>query len=149
MEITENDQEQQFAAMQQMGRGTIMEALQISLVEMDEGRIELEMPITDASRQPFGLLHGGVNMVLAESAASMHACWGVDLTRMIPVGIEINGSHLNSAMDGTVRAIGKVIRRSRRLVVHEVEIYHKESERLLCVSRVTNYYKSIGEPGTG
>jgi len=103
----------------------------------------LSMPISDASRQPYGLLHGGVSMVLAETASSYHACWGVDLNEKVPVGIEINGSHLDSADSGNVRAVGKVLRKSNSLIVHEIEIIHVETGRLLCVSRVTNFYKRL------
>lgn len=128
---------------QAMWRGTTMEALGMRLVSIDEHEIVIEMPITDAARQPYGLLHGGVSMVLAESAASNHACWGVDLSRMVPVGIEINGTHLRSASEGTVRAIGRVLRRSRSLIFHEVTISHVESGRVLSVARVTNFYKEV------
>ncbi len=122
---------------------TVHAALGIEVEEINAERIVLGMPITDAVRQPMGLLHGGVSMVLAESAASMHACWGVDLSKTAPVGIEINGSHLRSARAGRVRAVGEVVRRSRTLVVHEVKISHVESRRLLCVARVTNYLKPV------
>lgn len=126
-----------------VSRHTIMEALDIKVEEFNESCIILSMPISDAARQPYGLLHGGVNMVLAETAASYHACWGIDLMDKAPVGIEINGSHLNSAESGNVRAIGKVLRKSASLIVHEVEITHVESGKLLCVSRVTNFYKKL------
>lgn len=118
--------------------------LEMNITRYDEEGTEIVMPITDKCRQPMGLLHGGMNMVLAESAASMHACWGLDLTKVAPVGIEINGSHLRSAREGSVRATARVIRRSRTLVVHEVEIHHVESGELLCVSRVTNFLKTQG-----
>ena len=83
-------------------------------------------------------------MVLAETAASMHACWDLDLAHLVPVGIEINGSHLRSASDGHILAKGSVIRRSAKLAVHNVEIVHEESNRLLCLARITNFYKVIG-----
>lgn len=117
--------------------------LGIEVIQIEDDVIELHMPITDAVRQPFGYLHGGINMVLAETAASYHACWGVDLNKIVPFGIEINGSHLNSAKDGTVKAIGKVVRRSRSLIVHQVDMYHIESEKHLSTARVTNYYKKL------
>jgi 1,4-dihydroxy-2-naphthoyl-CoA hydrolase len=126
-----------------VSRHTIMEALRIRVEEFSEDSIILSMPISDATRQPFGLLHGGVNMVLAETAASFHACWGIDLNEKAPVGIEINGSHLNSADSGNVRAVAKVLRKSASLIVHEIEIFHVETGRLLCVSRVTNFYKKL------
>ncbi len=118
--------------------------LDITITRFDADGVEMTMPITDKCRQPLGLLHGGMSMVLAESAASLHACWGIDLQEQAPVGIEINGSHLRSAREGTVRAVGTVIRRARSLIVHEVRISHVESGELLCISRVTNFYKRQG-----
>jgi uncharacterized protein (TIGR00369 family) len=132
--------------LRELRRGTIDEMLDIQVVEIDEDRIVLHMPITDRARQALGLLHGGVHMVLAESAASLHACWGLDLSQKWPVGIEINGSHVRSASVGSVRAVGTVIRRSRSLIVHQVEIYHEETGKLLSVGRVTNYYKTPAQP---
>jgi uncharacterized protein (TIGR00369 family) len=120
---------------------TTMGALGIVLVDFGPDHLVLEMPITDAARQPMGLLHGGVNMVLAESAASMHAALTCDTSKEAPVGIEINGSHIRSAKEGRVRATAKVIRRSRTLVVHEIEMTLVETGELLCISRVTNLFR--------
>ncbi|MBV8415722.1 MAG: PaaI family thioesterase [Verrucomicrobia bacterium] len=122
---------------------TAPEALGVEIVSVDAEHILLRMPMSDRVRQPYGLLHGGISMVLAETAASLHACWDVDLARSTPVGIEINGSHLRSASDGHILAKGSVIRRSAKLAVHNVEIRHEETDRLLCLARVTNFYKVI------
>jgi 1,4-dihydroxy-2-naphthoyl-CoA hydrolase len=124
---------------------TAVEALDVEIVSIDSEHILLRMPMSDRARQPMGLLHGGVSMVLAESAASMHACWEIDLSRFVPVGVEINGSHLRPASEGHILARGTVVRRSSRLVVHSIEIIHEETNRLLCVSRVTNFYKALDE----
>ena len=128
--------------------GTAVENLEISIHAINSEQIILKMPITDKARQPYGLLHGGISMVLAETAASMHACWGVDLTKMLPVGIEINGSHVRSAKEGVVRAEGKVVRRTRSIIVHQVDIILDETDQLLCTARVTNFYKKVGEDNT-
>lgn len=122
---------------------TAAEALGIEIVSADAEHILLRMPMSDRARQPYGLLHGGISMVLAETAASLHACWDIDLARFAPVGIEINGSHLRSASDGHILAKGSVIRRSAKLAVHNVEIIHEETDRLLCLARVTNFYKVV------
>jgi uncharacterized protein (TIGR00369 family) len=90
-----------------------------------------------------GLLHGGINMVLAETAASLHACWGVDLSEKVPVGIEINGSHVRAATQGWVRVEGRVIRRTRSLVFHQVDMIDEASGEVLSTGRVTNYYKAV------
>jgi 1,4-dihydroxy-2-naphthoyl-CoA hydrolase len=122
---------------------TAPEALGVEIVSVDAEHILLRMPMSDRVRQPYGLLHGGISMVLAETAASLHACWDVDLARCAPVGIEINGSHLRSASDGHILAKGSVVRRSAKLAVHSVEIRHEETDRLLCLARVTNFYKVV------
>jgi len=116
----------------------------IRIVEVDLDHVVLEMTITDKSRQPLGMLHGGVSMLIAETAASMHAGMGVDLSQKVPVGIEINGTHVSSAASGEIRAVGKVIRRTKNLIFHQVDIYHKEDGRLLSTSRVTNFYRKVG-----
>ncbi len=120
-----------------------MEAIGMQVQVCTDDFMVLTMPVTDMVRQHFGILHGGVNMLLVESAASLHACWGIDLNEKIPMGIEINGSHLNAAQSGNVKTIAKVLRRSKKLIVHEVEITHMESGRVLCVGRMTNYYKFL------
>jgi 1,4-dihydroxy-2-naphthoyl-CoA hydrolase len=122
---------------------TAAEALGIEILSADADGIVLRMPMSDGARQPMGLLHGGISMVLAETAASLHACWEVDLSRCLPVGIEINGSHIRSAADGHILAKASVARRSSKLIVHTVEISHQESGRVLCLARVTNFYKAI------
>jgi uncharacterized protein (TIGR00369 family) len=116
----------------------------IRIVEVSLDHVVLEMTITDKSRQPLGMLHGGVSMLIAETAASMHAGVGVDLSQKVPVGIEINGTHVSSATSGDIRAVGKVIRRTKNLIFHQVDIYHKEDGRLLSTCRVTNFYRKVG-----
>lgn len=113
----------------------------IDLESVDDEGIVLTMEIGDHARQPYGLLHGGMSMLLAESAASLHACWKIDLTEQIPVGIEINGSHLRSATSGVVLARAIQIRRSRALAHHRVEILQKETGKLLSQVRMTNLYR--------
>jgi 1,4-dihydroxy-2-naphthoyl-CoA hydrolase len=122
---------------------TALEPLGVEVVSVDEQGLTLRMLISDAARQPFGLLHGGISLLLAESAASMHSSWGINPEETIPVGIEINASHLRSATSGFVLATAHLLRRSSALAVHNVEIVHEESKNQLSVCRVTNYYKRL------
>jgi 1,4-dihydroxy-2-naphthoyl-CoA hydrolase len=112
--------------------------------DVDEEQIVLRLPITDKVRTPFGLLHGGISLFLVETAASSHSAYGIDLDLMTPVGIEINGSHLRSATEGTVKAVGRVLRRGKTHVVHEVDVILEETREILCKGRMTNYYKAAG-----
>jgi 1,4-dihydroxy-2-naphthoyl-CoA hydrolase len=102
-----------------------------SVVDVDDSSMTVRLPITDAVRQPFGLVHGGINMLLVETAASSHAAFGLDLERVRPVGVEISGSHLRSATDGTLVAISRVLRRGRTHIVHEVDVMLEETGELL------------------
>ncbi len=125
-----------------MWPGTALEAFGLVLVAVDDDRLILEMPIRPELRQPMGFLHGGVHLFLAESAASLHACFGVDLRTTCPVGIEVNGSHLHPVREGNIRAVAEVIRRSKTTIVHQIAISHVETGKQLCACRVTNLYRS-------
>ena len=125
---------------------TAMEAHGMELLEVDENHAVVAMPVTDATRQPLGMLHGGATMLLVETAASVHACWGVDLAQRVPVGVEISGSHVRSCSGGRVRATATVVRRTHSLIVHTVEVVHEESGERLSSCRVTNFYKQTGSP---
>ena len=123
---------------------TALEANAMTLVEIDEDHAVVTMPVTDSARQPMGLLHGGMTMLLAESAASLHACWGVDLSKRQPVGIEIGASHLRACTDGTVRAVARVVRRTSSLIVHSIEVFEEAGGNLLSTCRATNFYRRTG-----
>lgn len=133
--------QQWLAGVKSIHEGTAAAHLGIDAVDASDDHVELRMEITAKVRQPLGLLHGGVSMVLAETAASIHATWGIDLNEKYPVGIEINGSHLRSATDGHVRAIARVLRRTQSFIFHQIDIIHEESGEMLCTARVTNYYR--------
>ncbi len=120
---------------------TALGPLQADLTTITDEEAVIECAITDAARQPFGLLHGGISVMLSESAASMHAAWLGDLTKTAPVGVDINATHLSSARDGHIRVTARLIRQTRAFVFHEVEVTHIEDEKLLCKVRITNYFR--------
>jgi uncharacterized protein (TIGR00369 family) len=122
---------------------TALGALGGEVIDINEESITVRLPITQAALQPFGLLHGGISLFLIETAASTHASYGVDLSQQVPVGIEVNASHLRSATAGTLIAIGRVLRRGRSHIVHEVDVLLEESGELLCRGRMNNYYKKL------
>lgn len=132
------------AMWRELRAGTALEVHEVDLVAVDEGGIELRMAMGPHALQPFGLLHGGISMLLGESAASMHSCWDLDVSARVPVGIEINGSHMRSATEGVIVTRGRVLRKSRTLIHHEVLIEQAESGKTLSVIRVTNLLKAIG-----
>lgn len=123
---------------------TAMETVQAELTAINDQEAVMEFDISDAARQPAGLLHGGVSMMISESVASMHAAWLCDLTAAAPVGLDINGTHLRSATEGHVRATAKVLRLTRSFVFHEVfvELIKEDGEEvLLSKIRISNYFR--------
>jgi uncharacterized protein (TIGR00369 family) len=94
------------------------------------------MPVDERTRQPFGILHGGASVALAETVVSLGAWANIDRARFMAVGLEINANHLRAKADGVVRAVGVPLHRGRTTQVWSVEI-RDEQERLVCVSRCT------------
>jgi 1,4-dihydroxy-2-naphthoyl-CoA hydrolase len=117
------------------GRG-MAGTLGIELLELSAERVVATMPVDDRTRQPFGILHGGASIALAETVASLGAAAGIDRTRFVAVGQEINGNHLRPKMDGTVTATAVPVHVGRTTQVWSIEI-RDEQERLVCISRCT------------
>src|SRR4051812_30037184 len=115
---------------------TVLETLDITIESAERECVVLSMPVTERVHQYTGLLHGGVSVVLAETAAAIGAALNTDLERYTPVGVEINANHLRSVSSGTVRAIAVPTYQGRQLTVWSIEI-RDERERLICVSRCT------------
>jgi uncharacterized protein (TIGR00369 family) len=110
--------------------------LGIEVVELNEQRVVATMPVDERTRQPFGLLHGGASIALAETVASIGALMHVDRERFVAVGQEINGNHLRAKTDGVVRATAVPIHLGRTTQVWSIEIAD-ERGKLVCISRCT------------
>lgn len=116
-------------------RGLAM-ALGIEIEQLSRECVVATMPVDDRTRQPFGLLHGGASIALAETVASFGAIMHVDRDRFATVGLEINGNHLRAKTDGMVRATAVPVHVGRSTQVWTIEIADEEG-RLVCVSRCT------------
>ena len=111
-------------------------ALGIEIVELSRERVVATMPVDDRTRQPFGLLHGGASIALAETVASFGAHVHIDRDRYTAVGLEINGNHLRAKTDGVVRATAVPVHLGRSTQVWSIEIAD-EHGRKVCLSRCT------------
>lgn len=120
----------------QMGKNTMTDFLDIRFTQIGEDFLEATMPVTDKTKQPLGLLHGGANVVLAETLGSVAAALTVDTSRQHCVGLEINANHLKSVRDGLVRGVTKPIHLGKKTQVWEIKIYNGHDE-LTCISRIT------------
>ena len=110
--------------------------LGIEILEMSETRVVATMPVDQRTLQPFGILHGGASVALAETVASFGATAVIDRERFVAVGQEINANHLRPKVDGVVRATGVPVHVGRSSQVWSIEIRDEEG-RLVCISRCT------------
>lgn len=115
---------------------TVLKTLGIEIELCEPECVRLSMQVDERHHQYTGLLHGGVSVVLAETAASIGAALNTDLGRYTPVGVEINANHLRSVTGGRVMAEARPVYKGRQMTVWAIEI-RDERERLICVSRCT------------
>lgn len=115
---------------------TLLSTMDIELTEVTRERVTATMPVTPKVHQPFGLLHGGASVVLAETVASMAAWMNVDQQTQQVVGLEINANHLRAKRDGTVTGTATPVHIGRRTQVWEIRITD-EADKLVCLSRCT------------
>jgi 1,4-dihydroxy-2-naphthoyl-CoA hydrolase len=110
--------------------------LGIDLVEITAERVVATMPVDDRTRQPFGILHGGASVALAETVASLGGTMNVDLEHFSVVGIEINANHIRAKRDGMVTGTAMPVHLGRSTQVWEIRIVDEE-QRPICISRCT------------
>lgn len=115
---------------------TLLSMLDIQFLEMTKERVVASMPVGPKVHQPFGLLHGGASVVLAETVASMGACLQLDQTKETAVGLEINANHLRGKREGMVTGTATPVHIGRRTQVWSVQITD-EDNKLVCISRCT------------
>ncbi len=119
-----------------MGKNTIAEAIGLELISIEEGEVKGKLPVDSRTHQPYGLLHGGASVVLAETLGSIGSHFLVDSKGKGAVGIEINANHLRSVKCGWVYGIAKIVHRGSKLHVWSIDI-KDERDRLVCTSRLT------------
>lgn len=112
------------------------DTLGIELQELTAERVVATMPVDQRTRQPFGILHGGASVALAETVASLGGTMNVDLDRFAVVGVEINANHIRAKTDGVVTGTATPIHIGRSTHVWAIRIVD-EQDRVICVSRCT------------
>jgi 1,4-dihydroxy-2-naphthoyl-CoA hydrolase len=118
-------------------KNTLMEQLGIECVEIGDTYVVATMPVDHRTHQPMGLLHGGASAALIESIGSMGSTLLIDLSKEVPVGLEVNANHVSGIKEGFVRAIGKVVHAGKKTHLWQVDIFDGNSERLICTGRLT------------
>ena len=118
------------------GEGCANQHIGIEIIDVGSDYLKGRMPVDNRTRQPAGVLHGGMSVVLAETLASWGAAYAVDSSKYHCVGQEINANHIRAVMSGWVYGIAKPLHLGQKNHVWEVSI-RDEDEKLVCISRVT------------
>lgn len=119
-------------------KGSLMEALGIKYTLVSKERVEATMPVNEHTRQPFGVLHGGASLALAETVAGVGSMANVAEGETV-VGMQVSGSHVAPAMDGdTVLAVATPIKIGMRTHVWNVDVIAGD-DTLVSTIRVVNH----------
>lgn len=117
-------------------KGTMLEHLGIEVSKIGADYVEGRMPVDQRTLQPFKLLHGGANVVLAESLGSIGGNLTINPDKYYCVGQEVNANHLRAVQSGVVTGRAEQVYSGRRSQVWQVTLYD-EGNKLSCISRLT------------
>src|SRR5687767_14439892 len=120
----------------QTAENELMQFLGVKIVEATPERVVLTMEVTPKVHQYVGIMNGGVSLYLCETAASIGVVAGADLTKVTPVGIEINANHIRSVSRGVLTVEAKPLHTGRTMSVWTINITN-EKGKLVCTSRLT------------
>ena len=115
---------------------TMMEALGIRFTAVGDDWLQGTMPVDHRTHQPYGLLHGGASVVLAETLGSTAAMLTLDPTQEAAVGLDINANHIRGVRSGNVVGTARKVHIGRSTQVWEIRI-ETEAGELVCISRIT------------
>jgi len=121
---------------QQTAENELMRFLGVTIEVATAERVVLTMEVTPKVHQYVGIMNGGVSLYLCETAASIGVVAAADLTKVTPVGIEINANHLRAVSKGIIRVEAKPVYPGRTLNVWGIEITNDRG-KLVCTSRIT------------
>jgi len=105
-------------------------------VEVGEDFLKLRMPVSERTKQAYGILHGGASCAMAETVGSIGSALVINREKFACVGLEINANHIRSATSGYVIALCKPLHLGKTTHVWDIKIFD-DLEKLVCVSRLT------------
>jgi len=123
-------------ALNALSRTTLIEHLGITFTAAGEDWISARMPVDERTRQPYGILHGGASVVLAETLGSSAGNLCVDTREKVCVGLEINANHIRAVRSGSVTGTARAVHVGRSTQVWDIRI-EDEAGKLVCTSRLT------------
>lgn len=131
------NQDIKIADLNSMSKGTMVEHLGIEFIDIGSDSIVATMPVDNRTVQPYGILHGGASVALAETLGSVAAHASIDSEKYQSVGLEVNANHIRSVQSGsTVTGIAKPVHIGRTTHVWSIDITNEDG-KLVCCSRIT------------
>ena len=127
-----------------MQKNTIGELLDIRFESVDDESLTASMVVDHRTHQPYGLLHGGASVVLAETVGSTAAYLCIDPSKFYCVGLEVNANHLRGLRSGRVTAVARAIHIGRTTQVWDIRLTSDEG-KASCISRLTMAVVPLGE----
>ncbi len=123
-------------SLNEMSKNTAAESLGIIITKVGDNTIEGEMPVDRRTHQAHGILHGGASVLFAETLGSIGGALAVDDEHYI-VGLEINANHIAGVSSGEVIGVATAVHIGRTTHVWDIKIRHKQTNKAVCVSRLT------------
>ena len=118
------------------GKNTLGEHLGMQFTEVGSDYLKATMPVDHRTHQPYGLLHGGASVALAETVGSVASALVIDSDKWMCVGLDINANHVRGVRSGIVTATAKPLHLGSTTHVWDIQI-HNERQQLVCISRLT------------
>lgn len=125
-------------------KNTILELLDIRFESFTENSLTASMVVDQRTHQPYGLLHGGASVVLAESLGSSASYLCIDTSKYFCVGIEVNANHLRGVRSGRVTAVAHPVHIGRTTHVWDIRLTSEEG-KASCISRLTVAVVPLGQ----
>lgn len=119
-----------------LGHGSLSEILGMEFIEIGPDYLKATMPVDHRTKQPYGILHGGASVALAETVGSIGSALLVDDSKYFCVGLEVNANHLRSVRQGIVTAIARPVHIGNKTHVWDIRI-EDDNKKLICISRLT------------
>lgn len=125
-----------------MNKNTLMEVLDIQFTDLGDGFIEATMPVNHKVHQPYGILHGGASIALAETVGSLLSATTIDYQSYKSVGMQMTANHLRPKREGIVTARAEFIKKGKTTHLVKIEIRDEENN-LISYCHLTNSIVSI------
>lgn len=137
-------QQPELTALNALSKNTLVELLDIRFEAFDDDSLTASMVVDPRTHQPYGLLHGGASVVLAETLGSTASYLCIDNTQFYCVGLEVNANHLRGLRSGRVTAVARPLHLGRTTQVWDIRLSGDDG-KLSCVSRLTMAVVPLGK----